>query len=130
MMTHNHPTSSWLRTGLITVAVAGAFALASLGGERTAAAQAVDVEIGAPYPAYGWAPGYYGYAPAYRYYGYGYPYYYHHPYYGYGRGYGYGYRGWNHGGYGGWNHGGYGGGHHGGYGGGWGGHGGGHGHHR
>jgi hypothetical protein len=116
MKTHNHHPSAWLRAGLLTVAVAGAFAFASLGAERTASAQSVEVDVG-PYPGvtYGWAPGYY-YAPTYGYYGtrygygYGYPYAWRH------HGYwpGWGYRGWQHG------HDGWWGGHHG-----WG-----HGHHR
>jgi hypothetical protein len=123
MMTHNHPRS-WLRTGLLTVAMAGAFALVSFEGERTASAQAVDIEVAPPYPgvAYGWAPGYGAYAPAYGYYGtYGYsPYWRHYGWHGYAE-HG-GYRGW-HRGYGG--HGG-----HGGYGGSGGHHAWGRGHHR
>jgi hypothetical protein len=107
MMTHNHP-SSLLRTGLLAVAVAGAFALASFEGERTASAQSVAVEVAPPYPGftYAWTPGYWGYAPAYGYYRYD-PYWHHHD--GYWRGYGYpAYRGWHHGGWGehhGWGHG-------------------------
>jgi hypothetical protein len=107
MMTHNQH-ASLLRTVILTVAVAGAFAFASFGGERTASAQSVEVEVVPPIPAvtYGWAPGYWGYAPAYGYYGYGgYPYWRSHAYW---RGYGYPVnRGWHHGwgGHHGWSHG-------------------------
>jgi hypothetical protein len=113
IMLNHIKSTSLLRRLLLTVAVAGALALGMVACERSASAQAVQIEVVPPYPVvtYGWAPGYWDYD---------YPYWRRYPWYGYGYRHGwYGHSyGWGRpGGWGGHGH--------------WGGHGGwGHGHHR